>query len=276
MHLTLATALFSLLPFSLAVNIPITVGDDKLAFNPSVVTTNVGDTLTFSYYPRNHSVAQSSFADPCHPLGSGGFFSGFQPLSAGPGPVEFVVQVNDTNPIWIYCSQTKGSHCQNGMAMVANQPASPSPDTLDAYKLAAAKANTSSSPSHVAGGIFVSRNSTSTTGRNSTASSTGSSSGPSSVSSSNSSSIASGSGTGVSGSGIGLGNGNGSSSGGSSGSGSRTESGSGSGTVSSSTTGGTSPPSPLSFKGAGSKTKIGVIKASVVCGVALILVFSLV
>lgn len=122
MHPSLATALFSLLPLSLAVNIPITVGDGKLAFNPSVVTANVGDTLSFSYYPRNHSVAQSSFADPCSPLGSGGFFSGFQPLSAGPGPVEFVVQVNDTNPIWIYCSQPKGSHCQNGMAMVVNQP----------------------------------------------------------------------------------------------------------------------------------------------------------
>ncbi len=118
----LATALFTLLPLSLAANIPITVGDGGLKFNPSVVPANVGDTLTFSYYPRNHSVAQSSFANPCHPLANGGFFSGFQPLSAGPGPVEFVVQVNDTAPIWIYCSQTKGSHCQNGMAMVVNEP----------------------------------------------------------------------------------------------------------------------------------------------------------
>lgn len=122
MHSSLAAALFFLLPLSLAANILITVGDGKLVFSPSVVTANVGDTLSFSYYPRNHSVAQSSFADPCHPLGNGGFFSGFQPLSAGPGPVEFVVQVNDTNPIWIYCSQPKDSHCQNGMAMVVNQP----------------------------------------------------------------------------------------------------------------------------------------------------------
>ena len=122
MHLSLATALFSLLPLSLAANIPITVGNGGLKFNPSVVAANVGDTLTFSYYPKNHSVVQSSFADPCHPLASGGFFSGFQPLSAGPGPVNFVVEVNDTKPIWVYCSQTKGSHCQNGMAMVVNEP----------------------------------------------------------------------------------------------------------------------------------------------------------
>lgn len=122
MHSILATALFSLLPLSLAANIPITVGDGNLVFNPSVVTANVGDTLIFSFYPKSHSVVQSSFADPCHPLVSGGFFSGFQPLSAGPGPVDFVVQVNDTRPIWIYCSQTKDSHCQKGMAMVVNEP----------------------------------------------------------------------------------------------------------------------------------------------------------
>ena len=125
MHSTLSLSL-TLLTFVLsltqATNIPITVGADaKLLFNPQTVTANVGDTLTFSYFPKNHSVVQSSFADPCHPL-DGGFFSGFQPLSAGPGPVEFVVTVNDTKPIWIYCAQTLKSHCQSGMAMVVNQP----------------------------------------------------------------------------------------------------------------------------------------------------------
>lgn len=121
MHSTLA---LSVVPFLLslthATNIPITVGADaELAFNPQVITASVGDTLTFSYFPKNHSVTQSSFTDPCHPLADG-FFSGFQPLAAGPGPVEFVVTVNDTKPIWIYCSQP--SHCQKGMAMVVNQP----------------------------------------------------------------------------------------------------------------------------------------------------------
>ena len=123
MHSTLA---LSVVPFLLslthATNIPITVGADaELAFNPQVVTANVGDTLTFSYFPKNHSVVQSSFTDPCHPLADG-FFSGFQPLAAGPGAVEFVVTINDTKPIWIYCAQTEKSHCQKGMAMVVNQP----------------------------------------------------------------------------------------------------------------------------------------------------------
>jgi len=123
MHISSLLTLLSLaLPLALAKDIPITVGADaKLAFNPSVVTASVGDTLTFSYFPKNHSVVQSSFTDPCHPL-AGGFFSGFQPLSAGPGPVEFVVTVKDTKPIWVYCAQTKGSHCQMGMSMVVNQP----------------------------------------------------------------------------------------------------------------------------------------------------------
>jgi len=99
MHPTSAIPLLALLPLALSANHPITVGADaKLAFNPSVVTAAVGDTLTFSYFPKNHSVVQSSFTDPCHPLANG-FFSGFQPLAAGPGPIEFVVTVNDTKPI---------------------------------------------------------------------------------------------------------------------------------------------------------------------------------
>ncbi|KAL6715276.1 hypothetical protein ACLMJK_007540 [Lecanora helva] len=164
------SSLFLTLPFALAKDIPISVGANaKLAFSPDTVTADVGDTLTFSYYPKNHSVAQSNFNSPCHPL-AGGFFSGFQPLSAGPGPVEFVVTVNDTKPIWIYCSQTKGNHCQMGMAMVVNQPAPPSPNTLDAYKLAAAKTGNSTSPPKIEGGVFTNRNGTSTASGTATAS----------------------------------------------------------------------------------------------------------
>ena len=123
MHSLLPITLLSLLTLlTLAKDIPITVGANaQLAYSPSTITAAIGDTLTFSYFPKNHSVVQSSFADPCQPL-SGGFFSGFQPLAAGPGPVEFVVTVNDTKPIWIYCAQTTGRHCQMGMAMVVNQP----------------------------------------------------------------------------------------------------------------------------------------------------------
>ena len=52
----------------------------------------------------------------------------------------------------------------------------PSPNTLAAYQLAATKSGNSTSPPHIAGGVFVSRNTTSATYPNSTASSTASSS----------------------------------------------------------------------------------------------------
>lgn len=42
--------------------------------------------------------------------------------------------------------------------------APPSPNTLTAYKAAAAKTNVSTSPPHIAGGVFISLNGTSATG----------------------------------------------------------------------------------------------------------------
>ncbi|MCJ1386576.1 SMP-30 gluconolaconase LRE domain protein [Xylographa soralifera] len=61
----------------------------------------------------------------------------------------FTVTVNDTKPIWIYCAQ--GAHCESGMAMVINQPASP--NTLANYLIAAKNAK-SATPSTVGGGVF--------------------------------------------------------------------------------------------------------------------------
>ena len=57
--------------------------------------------------------------------------------------------------------------------------APPSPNTLDAYKLAAAKTGNSTSPSTVSGGVLVSSNSTTTTGGSPPAASTGFGSSPS-------------------------------------------------------------------------------------------------
>jgi len=83
MQSILLIALQALITLSTAENIAVTVGNGaQLVFSPDTVKADVGDTLSFSYFPKNHSVVQSSFADPCHSL-NGGFFSGFQPLSAG-------------------------------------------------------------------------------------------------------------------------------------------------------------------------------------------------
>ena len=45
----------------------------------------------------------------------------------------YTVVVNDTKPMWLYCSQAK--HCQDGMAMVINPPRN---RTIQDYKAAAA------------------------------------------------------------------------------------------------------------------------------------------
>ncbi len=65
---------------------------------------------------QNHSVVQSNFADPCHPLQSGGFSSGFIPTTVSPSGALFSIVIPDTKPIWFYCAQPGGGgHCQKGM-----------------------------------------------------------------------------------------------------------------------------------------------------------------
>ncbi|CAN8104255.1 unnamed protein product [Discula destructiva] len=109
----------------------------QLIFDPENVVANVGDVVEWQFLPKNHSVAQSSFAVPCIPDADVpvSFFSGFQPTAAGEiqAPNVFQIVVEDTNPIWYYCAQTTGGHCQKGMAGVINQNFN-SPNTLTAYK----------------------------------------------------------------------------------------------------------------------------------------------
>lgn len=134
------------------------VGDGSLNFSPDTVTAEVGDTINFHFYPRNHSVVQSSFNAPCVPLSGSSsdkpaIYSGFMPVAADAGDMMFSVMVNSTNPIWLYCSQ--GNHCQSGMSMVVNPPDS-GPNTLDAYMEAAKGVQTAMSPSTgVAGGVVL-------------------------------------------------------------------------------------------------------------------------
>lgn len=54
----------------------IDVGEDGLTFNPASLTVAPGDKVEFHFYSPEHSVAQASFANPCQPIGSGGFYSG--------------------------------------------------------------------------------------------------------------------------------------------------------------------------------------------------------
>ncbi|MCJ1430311.1 hypothetical protein MMC29_008228 [Sticta canariensis] len=137
-----------LLPFSLAAKKTVKVGDGgKLVFVPDHITAAKGDTIEFTFYPHNHSVAQSTFDKPCQALEKG-IFSGFFTPTTEPANQTFTVTVNNTDPIWLYCS-TAG-HCQGGMAMVVNEPKD---KTLKTYQDNSKEA-TSSSQSEVAGGVI--------------------------------------------------------------------------------------------------------------------------
>ena len=94
----------------------------SLVFNPDSIQAAQGDTVTFRFWPKSHSVAQAAFGSPCQPLNNG-FWSGFVPTtntqSAANLTFTYTVK-NASAPVWFYCSQ--GQHCQQGMVGVINPP----------------------------------------------------------------------------------------------------------------------------------------------------------
>lgn len=113
-------------------------GDNKLQFVPEAIFANVGDQVVFHFNPANHSVTQSSFADPCSKQ-DGGFNSGFMPVMANSSQAQptFAITVNDTKPIWVYCAQAKNtpnSHCGKGMIFAVNCPSPPATNSFDSFK----------------------------------------------------------------------------------------------------------------------------------------------
>lgn len=46
-------------------SIKVEVGRSGFTFDPNNVQANVGDTISFHFNPKNHSVTQSSFLQPC-------------------------------------------------------------------------------------------------------------------------------------------------------------------------------------------------------------------
>jgi plastocyanin len=100
-------------------------GASGLVFDPPHIAALPRDTIVFEFRQKNHTVTQSSFADPCRKLSTNGlvgFDSGFIPVaeSATEFPVWSMV-VNDTAPIWAYCRQpAPTSHCGAGMVFAIN------------------------------------------------------------------------------------------------------------------------------------------------------------
>ena len=111
--------------------------DGKLTFTPNNITELPNTVVSFSFNPRNHSVTQSNFDNPCQPL-EGGFSSGFIPTSVSPSGATFDIVIPDKKPIWFYCGQVNGNHCQSGMVGSINAPLTG--NTLDAFIAKAADA----------------------------------------------------------------------------------------------------------------------------------------
>jgi plastocyanin len=91
----------------------VAVGKNGLVFTPDTLKAAPGDTVEFTFSPGGHSVALSTFSNPCQADTTNAIFSGFPPTSE-----MFVLKINDTKPLWLFCAQV--GHCQGGMAMVIN------------------------------------------------------------------------------------------------------------------------------------------------------------
>ncbi|KKA26938.1 hypothetical protein TD95_001064 [Thielaviopsis punctulata] len=102
----------------------VTVGGPQgLSYFPESIQAAVGDVVQFEFLSQNHTVTQSTFDNPCHPL-AGGMNSGFMPNpnnTVNPSPA-MAMQVMTSDPLWMYCAQ--GNHCGHGMVFSINPTAS--------------------------------------------------------------------------------------------------------------------------------------------------------
>jgi len=120
----------------------------ELTFTPEAIFANVGDMVIFEFHQKNHSAVQSSFANPCGKV-DGGFNSGYMPVDASvtSGFPTANITVQDTKPIWIYCSQGAGAHCHAGMVFAVNCGADGAPNSFTNFKNSAIAQGASASGS---------------------------------------------------------------------------------------------------------------------------------
>lgn len=110
-----------------------------LLYTPESITANVGDQVQFIFMQKNHTVTQSTFAEPCRKM-EGGMDSGFMPNPEGKAGVEWSMTVETTEPLWFYCKQQNGIHCGKGMVFAINA-ATTGDKTMSAFKQLAINTN---------------------------------------------------------------------------------------------------------------------------------------
>jgi plastocyanin len=145
-----SAAIATLATVASAANFEIRVGNGSNTFNPPQVNATTGDTLQFIFYPKNHTVTQSTFKVPCQPM-AGGADSNYQPVPANAtSSPSWTVMVNSTDPQWFYCKQARYcplpvfildhfeltnlhcSHCTQGMVFALNPTAEKSFEAFQA------------------------------------------------------------------------------------------------------------------------------------------------
>jgi hypothetical protein len=126
MRFSLAVAALAPVLSASAADILVLVGAaGSLTFSPSNVTAAVGDTISFQFQAKNHSVTQSTFANPCQiqTTPAQGIDSGFQFVANTSTTLpqwSFTVD-NTSAPLWFFCAQTNPvSHCEAGMVFSVN------------------------------------------------------------------------------------------------------------------------------------------------------------
>jgi len=153
-----AAALLSV-QLAYAATILVTVGaSNGLTYTPSSINASVGDVVAFQFQSKNHTVTQSTFANPCT---QSGVDSGFQAVAANATSFpEWSITVNNVSaPLWFFCRQV--GHCGKGMVFAINPTAA---KPFDAFQAAALATASGTSASGGASGTTPSATSGGTTG----------------------------------------------------------------------------------------------------------------
>ncbi|KAK7680354.1 hypothetical protein QCA50_016594 [Cerrena zonata] len=146
MRVFLALATLVHLSVTMADVIGVSVGANGLMFTPQFVSAKAGDIVRFGFFPKAHSVTQSSFDSPCTKLDNS-FDTDLQPISelqvSKSRPMKDFFVTDASKPLWFYCKQV--GHCAQGMVFAINPPAVG--NTFDAFRNRALQSNATSTTS---------------------------------------------------------------------------------------------------------------------------------
>jgi hypothetical protein len=107
--------------------INLTANTNTLKFDPPLIPrVEKGTKLVFDFRKLNHTLTESTFANPCMKK-PGGLDTDFHNFNAndvpGQNTTTFVIDSDPSTPRWFYCKQANGKangHCHNGMVFAIN------------------------------------------------------------------------------------------------------------------------------------------------------------